>query len=168
MTFPDERYHPGSTLTGFEQTDRGVTARFAERGEAEAHLLVCADGSRSGTRQRLLPEVEPLYAGYVAWRGTIEEEQVAPELVRFFDQSFTFCEARSGGHVLCYFIPGPNAATELGRRRLNWVGYVNVPAGPRLDRLLTDRNGELARRGTSAVPPLAEGGAGCTARLAGS
>ena len=105
--------------------------------------MVCADGSRSGTRHRLLPEVEPLYAGYVAWRGTIEEEQVAPELVRFFDQSFTFCEARSGGHVLCYFIPGPNAATEPGRRRLNWVWYVNVPAGPRLDRLLTDRNGEL-------------------------
>ena len=142
-TFPDERYHPGSTLTGFEQTDRGVTVRFAERDEAEAGLLVCADGSRSGTRHRLLPEAEPLYAGYVAWRGTIEEEQVAPELVRFFDQSFTFCEARSGGHVLCYFIPGPNAATELGRRRLNWVWYVNVPAGPRLDRLLTDRNGEL-------------------------
>ena len=92
----------------------------------------------------------------------------APELVRFFDQSFTFCEARSGGHVLCYFIPGPNAATELGRRRLNWVWYVNVPAGPRLDRLLTDRNGELARRGTSAMPPPAEGRAGCTARLAGS
>jgi 2-polyprenyl-6-methoxyphenol hydroxylase-like FAD-dependent oxidoreductase len=142
-TFPDERYHPGSTLTGFEQTARRVMARFAERGEVEADLLVCADGSRSETRHRLLPEIEPLYAGYVAWRGTIEEEQVAPKLVRFFDQSFTFCEARSGGHILCYFIPGPNAATEPGRRRLNWVWYVNLPDGPGLDRLLTDRNGKL-------------------------
>jgi 2-polyprenyl-6-methoxyphenol hydroxylase-like FAD-dependent oxidoreductase len=139
--FPDERYHPGSTLTGFGQTDRQVTARFAERGEVEADLLVCADGSRSETRKQLLPEVEPLYAGYVAWRGTIEEGRVAPELARFFDQSFAFGEARSGGHILCYFIPEPEAATELGRRRLNWVWYVNVPDGPGLDRLLTDRNG---------------------------
>jgi 2-polyprenyl-6-methoxyphenol hydroxylase-like FAD-dependent oxidoreductase len=65
--FPDEHYHPGATLTGLEQADRRVTARFAERGEVEADLLVCADGSRSEARQRLLPEVEPRYAGYVAW-----------------------------------------------------------------------------------------------------
>jgi len=141
--FPDERYHPGSTLTGFGQAAGRVVARFAERGEIEADLLVCADGSRSETRRRLLPEVEPRYAGYVAWRGTLEEEHAPPELVRFFDQSFTFCEARSGGHILCYFIPGPGAATEPGRRRLNWVWYVNMPDGPQLERLLTDRTGEL-------------------------
>jgi 2-polyprenyl-6-methoxyphenol hydroxylase-like FAD-dependent oxidoreductase len=118
-------------------------ARFAERSEVEADLLVCADGSHSETRRRLLPEVEPRYAGYVAWRGTVEEERASPELVRFFDQSFTFCEARSGGHILCYFIPGPGAATEPGRRQLNWVWYVNMPEGPALERLLTDRTGTL-------------------------
>jgi 2-polyprenyl-6-methoxyphenol hydroxylase-like FAD-dependent oxidoreductase len=141
--FPEERYHPGSTLTGFTQADGSVVARFAERGKVEADLLVCADGSQSETRRRLLPEVEPRYAGYVAWRGTLEEECAPPELVRFFDQSFTFCEARSGGHILCYFIPGSGAATELGRRRLNWVWYVNVANGPELKRLLTDRTGTL-------------------------
>lgn len=117
--------------------------RFAERGEVQADLLVCADGSHSETRRRLLPEVEPRYAGYVAWRGTLEEERAPPELIRFFDQSFTFCEARSGGHILSYFIPGPGATTEPGRCRLNWVWYVNVPKGPELQRLLTDRTGEL-------------------------
>ena len=142
-TFPDARYHPGSTLTGFKQADGRVVARFAERGEVEADLLVCADGSRSEMRRRLLPEVNSRYAGYVAWRGTLEEERAPPELVQFFDQSFTFCEARSGGHILCYFIPGPGAATDPGRRRLNWVWYVNVPDGPELERLLTDRTGEL-------------------------
>jgi len=125
-------------------------ARFAECGEVEADLLVCADGSHSETRRRLMPDVEPRYAGYVAWRGTLEEEHAPPGLVRFFDQSLTFCETRSGGHILCYFIPGHGAATELGRRRLNWVWYVNVLEGPELDRLLTDRTGEL--HGAS-VPP---------------
>jgi 2-polyprenyl-6-methoxyphenol hydroxylase-like FAD-dependent oxidoreductase len=140
--FPDPHYHPGSTLTAFEPTDGRVVVRFAERGEIEADLLVCADGSRSETRRRLLPRVEPNYAGYVAWRGTVPEGRLAPELGRFFDQSFTFCEARSGGHILCYFIPGADTATEPGRRRLNWVWYVNVPDRAQVQRLLTDRAGE--------------------------
>ena len=141
--FPDQHYHPGSTLTAFEPTHGRVAVRFAECGETEVDLLVCADGSRSEARRRLLPRVEPRYAGYVAWRGTVEEERLGPELVRFFDQSFTFCEARSGGHILCYFIPGADTATDPGRRRLNWVWYVNVPDGPELERLLQDRAGGL-------------------------
>ena len=141
--FPDEHYHQGSTLTGFEQTQGKVVARFAERGEAEADLLVCADGTYSEIRRRLLPEVRPRYAGYVAWRGTVEEDRMPSRLVRFFDDLFTLCAARSGGHILAYFIPGAGAETELGRRRLNWVWYVNVPDGPTLQRLLVDRTGSL-------------------------
>jgi 2-polyprenyl-6-methoxyphenol hydroxylase-like FAD-dependent oxidoreductase len=113
-------------------------------------LLVCADGSQSETRRRLLPEVKARYAGYVAWRGTLEEARAPSDLVRFFDQSFTFCEARSGGHILCYFIPGSGAATEPGRRRLNWVWYVNVSEGPELVRLLTDRTGKSHAGSVSA------------------
>jgi 2-polyprenyl-6-methoxyphenol hydroxylase-like FAD-dependent oxidoreductase len=141
--FPDEHYHPGSVLTGFTQADGRILSRFTERGEVEADILVCADGSQSETRRQLLPEVERCYAGYVAWRGTLDEEGMPSELVRFFDQSFTLCEARSGGHILCYFIPGPGDATEPGQRRLNWVWYVNVSDGPGLERLLTDRTGQL-------------------------
>jgi 2-polyprenyl-6-methoxyphenol hydroxylase-like FAD-dependent oxidoreductase len=151
--FPDEHYHSGSTLTGFDQANGRVIARFAERGEFEASLLVCADGSTSEMRRRLLPEVEPRYAGYVAWRGTLEEEGMPTELARFFDLSFTFCEASSGGHILCYFIPGADAATGQGQRRLNWVWYVTVPIGAELDRLLTDRTGVL--HGASVPPGMA-------------
>ena len=143
VAFPDESYHSGSALTGFEVGAGRVVASFAKRGEeVEADLLVCADGSRSEARRRLLPGMEPAYAGYVAWRGTLEEAGADAGLVRFFDDSFAFCEARSGGHVLCYFIPGLGAAIEPGRRRLNWVWYVVVPEGPKLARLLTDRFGK--------------------------
>src|SRR5215472_5037113 len=141
--FPDEHYHSGSALTGFTQADGRLRPRFVEHGEVEADLLVCADGSQSETRPQLLREVERRYAGYIAWRGTLEEGAAPAELVRFFDQSFTVCEARSSGHILCYFIPGPGDATEPGQRRLNWVWYVNVPDGPELERLLTDKTGTL-------------------------
>jgi hypothetical protein len=43
------------------------------------------------------------------------------DLTVFFKDAFTFSEARSGGHILVYFIPGEGAATGIGKRRLNWV-----------------------------------------------
>jgi 2-polyprenyl-6-methoxyphenol hydroxylase-like FAD-dependent oxidoreductase len=141
--FSGDLYHSGSTLIGFDQAAGCVVARFAERTDIKTDLLICADGSRSETRRRLLPEVQPSYAGYVAWRGTVEEETAPPALVRFFDRSFTICEGRSGGHILCYLIPGADACTEEGRRQLNWVWYVSVPYGPKLARLLTDKHGVL-------------------------
>lgn len=148
--FPEAHYQHGCTLTGFDQTASGVLARFAEQGAVEADMLICAEGSRSETRRRLLPEVHPLYTGYVAWRGTVEEASAPPQLVRFFDHSFTICAGRSGGHILCYFIPGANAATEAGRRQLNWVWYVSVPRGPELERLLRDKSGMLHESSVSA------------------
>jgi 2,6-dihydroxypyridine 3-monooxygenase len=134
----------------FAQTPAYVFAHFADGGGTKADLMVCADGSRSGMRRSLVPEVEPNYAGYVAWRGTIEEEGMSPELVRFFDQSFTICEGRSGGHILCYLIPGVDAAIDIGRRHLNWVWYTRVPQGPGLKRLLTDKQGALNQASVSA------------------
>src|SRR5262245_47252293 len=60
--FPDERYHPGSSLTGFAQADARVVARFGAGPDVETELLICSDGSQSETRRRLLPDVKPLYA----------------------------------------------------------------------------------------------------------
>jgi hypothetical protein len=47
-------------------------------------------------------------------------------LARFFDDTFTFSEARSGGHILVYYIPGASADSTRGKRRLNWVWYVGA------------------------------------------
>jgi hypothetical protein len=60
--------------------------------------------------------------------------------VRFFDDAFTFSEARSAGHILVYFIPGGGADTNIGQRRLNWVWYVGVGEAD-LPRILVDRDG---------------------------
>ena len=103
-------------------------------------MLVAADGAQSPTRWRFLPNLSSTYAGYVAWRGTLDEADAPPDLVRFFDDAFTFCEARSAGHILVYFIPGDGADPAPGRRRLNWVWYVGVSAAD-LPRILVDRDG---------------------------
>jgi 2-polyprenyl-6-methoxyphenol hydroxylase-like FAD-dependent oxidoreductase len=139
--FDDERYHMRATLSEIEESSStAISARIEGRERIEADLLIAADGAQSATRRRLLPDVRSSYAGYVAWRGTLDEANAPPELVRFFDDAFTFSEARSGGHILVYFIPGDGADPRPGKRRLNWVWYVGVPEGE-LPALLTDRNG---------------------------
>jgi 2-polyprenyl-6-methoxyphenol hydroxylase-like FAD-dependent oxidoreductase len=138
--FPADRYHRSAALTDFDNGEGVVQAHIDGHGVVEADVLVAADGAQSPTRRRFLPELSATYAGYIAWRGTLDEADAPPDLVRFFDDAFTFSEARSAGHILVYFIPGDGTDTTQGRRRLNWVWYVGVAAAD-LPRLLVDRDG---------------------------
>lgn len=139
--FPEQRYHMGSAITRVDAHDgMSVSADVEGHGRIEADVFISADGAQSLTRRRLLPDVASRYAGYVAWRGALDEADAPPELVRFFDDAFTFSESRSGGHILVYLIPGDDAETTPGKRRLNWVWYVRVDERE-LPSLLIDRNG---------------------------
>src|SRR6266436_1140413 len=138
--FPSDRYHRGATLTDFGNGEGQVQAHIDGHGIVEADVLVAADGAQSPTRRRFLPELSMTYAGYVAWRGTLHEADAPPDLVRFFDDAFTFSDARSAGHILAYFIPGDGADAAPGKCRLNWVWYVGVREAD-LPRILVDRDG---------------------------
>jgi 2-polyprenyl-6-methoxyphenol hydroxylase-like FAD-dependent oxidoreductase len=146
--FPSKNYHEGHALTDFSQTNQGVTAKFAGLGDVNADLLVGADGSRSFVRQKLMPEVKPRYAGYVAWRGVVPESSASPLLAKTFINHFTF-QQMEHSHILCYLIPGPNGETQLGKRRINWVWYWNVPEAD-LSILMTGADG---RERDFSVPP---------------
>jgi 2-polyprenyl-6-methoxyphenol hydroxylase-like FAD-dependent oxidoreductase len=140
--FPDAHYHTGAALEGFENVNETAFVNITGHGQITADLLICADGAQSETRRRLLPQVQPHYAGYIAWRGTVDEALARPDLVAFFDDTFTFSEALSGGHILVYFIPGAKADASEGHRQLNWVWYVHA-TDDELKELLTDRQGQL-------------------------
>ena len=140
--FPDAQYRAGAALGWFEDINETVCTDIAGHGQISADLLICADGAQSETRRRLLPQVQPHYAGYIAWRGTVDEALAPPDLVAFFEDTFTFSEARSGGHILVYFIPGAKADASEGHRQLNWVWYVHA-SDDELKQLLTDRQGQL-------------------------
>ncbi len=46
-------------------------------GRIKADIVIVADGSNSYVRGLLQPHLHHTYAGYVAWRGTVPEEEVA-------------------------------------------------------------------------------------------
>lgn len=153
QSLDDDRYHLGEALVGFDQDADGVTVRFARGREARCDLLVCADGIGSTARRRLLPGVEPEYAGYVGWRGTVREGDVERRTAEALDDALTYVVLPES-HVLVYPIPDGDGAVETGERLLNFVWYRNVPPGPDLDELMTDRDG--TPRPTSIPPGAAQ------------
>jgi 2-polyprenyl-6-methoxyphenol hydroxylase-like FAD-dependent oxidoreductase len=118
-----------------------VTATLNGKSSVTSNLFLAAEGSNSVLRHRFVPDATPSYAGYVAWRGTLDESDTPQHLVEFFDDAFTFSEARSGGHILVYFIPGEGANVQRGHRRLNWVWYVRAHE-VELQRTLVDKDGK--------------------------
>jgi len=116
---------------GFDQDAEGVDLRFASGRAERCDLLVCANGISSTGRKRLLPEVEPRYAGYVGWRGTVSEAELSAETVAAFRDAITYGVVEHG-HILAYPIPDV-CAVERSARLLNFVWYRNVAAGPELD-----------------------------------
>lgn len=145
--FDAGRYHLGCEVTGFETRDGDVEVRLADGASERPDLLVCADGVRSSARERLLPDVRPAYAGYVGWRGALRESELGAAAFDAVHGAITYY-VMPGSHLLTYPIPALDGAA--GERMLNWLWYRNVPEGPPLDDLLTDRDG--ARRSAS-VPP---------------
>ncbi|OKH59741.1 hypothetical protein NIES2130_07745 [Scytonema sp. HK-05] len=147
--FPSEHYHQGKTLTNIEQNGERVTAIFADGTYDTADLLIGADGGSSTVRQQFLPEVQYRYAGYVAYRGLVEETELDRSTAALFTERFVFYQFPNS-HILQYVIPGANESLVPGERRFNWVWYVNYDEANELPRILTDK---LERHRDYSIPP---------------
>jgi 2,6-dihydroxypyridine 3-monooxygenase len=135
-----ERYRQGAALVGFSQDDGGVNLRFANGTEGRFDLLVLADGVHSTGRQRLFPGVDPVYAGYVAWRGTVAEPDIPAAVLERIDGTVTLALVPNS-YILVYPIPGSDGRVDRGHRLWNFVWYRNVEKGAPFDELMTDRDG---------------------------
>ena len=150
-SFPVDHYLLGHHATAIEQRvndDAMVRVSFANGEEHHCDLLVGADGMGSTVRSLVSPDTATTYAGYVAWRGTVEESELSPETAAMLGDSMIY-QVLDRSHILAYAIPGPDDSIEPGARSINFVWYRNA-AGAYFDELMTDNYGELR---PSTVPP---------------
>ena len=147
--FPRERYHNGRVLAGVSETAEAVTARFADGSEATADLLVAADGIRSTVRALLSPEARPVYAGYVAWRGMVDEAALSPRALAEVLPYFAFGLPPTE-QFLTYPVAGSSNSTAPGHRRVNFVWYRPADEAGALRDMLTDATGKHWPEG---IPP---------------
>jgi 2-polyprenyl-6-methoxyphenol hydroxylase-like FAD-dependent oxidoreductase len=148
---PDECYRAGQRLVRVEQDEASATAVFADGRRETGDLLVAADGIHSTVRAQLMPEVQPRYAGYLAWRGVIEESELTAEehALLFGRMAFSLPE---GELLLALGIPGRDQDLRPGHRRYYWVWFHPADAAATLPALCTDATGRC--HGTSIPPHL--------------
>jgi 2,6-dihydroxypyridine 3-monooxygenase len=136
--FGTERYHLSNELAHLDNRGDAAIVSLTDGQTHAADLVVCADGIRSTGRRIMVPDAQPRYAGYLAWRGTVDSAELSCRSSSILLDAFTY-RILPCGHLLTYPIPGPG-----GSVLFNWLWYQNVAPGDRLTDLLTDRNGFTA------------------------
>ena len=133
----DEIYCQDHEVTALHGSADGAVVEFATGQQAAFDLVVSADGYTSIGRRRLFPAQTLQYAGYIMWRGLLDERLVSD--VAPYDGVNIFAVSPLG-HLIAYLVPGKQGETQPGKRRLNWGWYVNTPQVD-LAQSLTDRDG---------------------------
>ncbi|WP_158501921.1 FAD-dependent monooxygenase [Vitiosangium sp. GDMCC 1.1324] len=144
---PEEVYHRGCNVTGVEEhADGPVTLALEDGRRLTFDLVVFADGYQSWGRRQLFPEVKAEYAGYLIWRGMVEEARVPA--ATYGAEGRVEWAIHEGGLCILYAIPGSGGECSAGERRVNWGWYALTPEA-RLAELLTDKWG---RRHETSLP----------------
>jgi salicylate hydroxylase len=79
---PDIELRLGCQFEDFSSHAKGLTVvqrSGMARREEPALALIGADGIWSAVRRRLFPQIQPQFSGLIAWRGTIEANQLPRE-----------------------------------------------------------------------------------------
>jgi 2-polyprenyl-6-methoxyphenol hydroxylase-like FAD-dependent oxidoreductase len=141
---PQRCYRHAANCVRVETRDESASAYFVDGGVESADLIVAADGLRSTIRAQLAPAARPVYAGYVAWRGLVEEASLKAATWGALGNTFGFC-LPEGEQILGYPV-------RVGEHRAyNFVWYRPADEATLLA-MLTDANGEVHAEGIA--PPM--------------
>ncbi|WP_408302698.1 MULTISPECIES: FAD binding domain-containing protein [Paraburkholderia] len=146
---PDVHYHAGRTVASVQDGPDQAVVTLGDGTLLHADLVIAADGFKSPIRERLLPDVKLQYAGYVAWRGLVEEAALSRETREALFDRFAFC-LPPREQILGYPVAGRGNSTTPGERRYNFVWYRATSEDVQLPNLLTDAAG---KRWEGGIPP---------------
>lgn len=94
----------GSGLDYPESVEISIKHHSGEISTTNADLVIAADGPSSSVRAKYYPDVARTYAGYVAWRGTVPEDEVSDAAKKVLVEKFTFFH-KQNVQILAYAIP---------------------------------------------------------------
>ena len=149
-SFPSERYLQGKTVKSVTQDANAVQVLCEDGSQYDAELLIASDGIRSAVRAQVAPQIQPEYAGYIAWRGVCDEACLSRNTLETLFNRFGFC-LPNGEQMLGYPVAGSGNDTRPGKRRYNFVWYRPASEHEELISLLTDDDGHYYPTG---IPPL--------------
>ncbi|SEE70028.1 FAD binding domain-containing protein [Pseudomonas migulae] len=146
--FPDSLYRCGGSVVSVESTETHGSVTLADGTTHQADVIIAADGFRSTIRQHFLPDVHLQYAGYIAWRGLVDESALSDSAHAALFDKFAFC-LPPHEQILGYPVAGHSNSTLVGERRYNFVWYRTSDDDDLRD-LLRDETGKQFEGG---IPP---------------
>lgn len=148
---PADRYFQGVSVSRVEEQGDSVQVFASTDGQASvwsADLVIASDGIRSNVRQQFFPQVQPQYAGYIAWRGVCDESLLSNLTQTTLFDYFGFC-VPPDEQIIGYPVAGSDNNTSRGHRAYNFVWY-RPATGDELQAVLTDADGVHYPQG---IPP---------------
>ncbi|MDB5981642.1 MAG: monooxygenase [Pseudomonas sp.] len=145
---PETLYRSGGNVVSVENLDTHARVTLADGTHHDADLVIAADGFRSTIRQQFLPDVNLQYAGYIAWRGLVDESALSDATRDALFDKFAFC-LPPREQILGYPVAGQSNSTVPGKRRYNFVWY-RTSGEDDLRDLLLDESG---KQHIGGIPP---------------
>jgi 2-polyprenyl-6-methoxyphenol hydroxylase-like FAD-dependent oxidoreductase len=113
----------GKNLSSVSDLGHSVQLSFSDGAQSDAGVVIGADGYASSVRRALAPEAPHAnYAGYVVWRGLVEESNLKQPVPIASDQGL-WIDFVKGYRLVAAVLPGRNGSLEFGQRQITFAWF---------------------------------------------
>ena len=145
----NDDYFMGDDCIKIEQNEDKAIAFFENGKKKETDLIIVANGIKSELRTYVDNKAYPQYAGYVGWRGVVNEEEISKNSLEILSNYFIVVLPYNQ-QIASYPIAGEGKNPfKIGERRINWIWYKPVPQ-KKLKKILLGKSGQQSEDG---IPP---------------
>ena len=145
----NDDYFMGDDCIKIEQNEDKAIAFFENGKKKETDLIIVANGIKSELRTYVDNKAYPQYAGYVGWRGVVNEEEISKKSLETLSNYFIVVLPYNQ-QIASYPIAGEGKNPfKIGERRINWIWYKPVPQNS-LQEILLGKSGQQFEDG---IPP---------------
>ena len=145
----NDDYFMGDDCIKIEQNEDKAIAFFENGKKKETDLIIIANGIKSELRTYVDNKAYPQYAGYVGWRGVVNEEEISKNSLEILSNYFIVVLPYNQ-QIASYPIAGEGKNPfKIGERRINWIWYKPVPQ-KKLKEILLGKSGQQFEDG---IPP---------------
>ena len=145
----NDDYFMGDDCIKIEQNEDKAIAFFENGKKKETDLIIVANGIKSELRTYVDNQAHPQYAGYVGWRGVVNEEEISKNSLETLSNYFIVVLPYNQ-QIASYPIAGEGENPfKIGERRINWIWYKPVPQ-KKLREILLGKSGQQFEDG---IPP---------------
>lgn len=131
------------------QDNESATALFFNGKKKKSDIIIIANGMKSVIRKYVDQNAIPQYAGYIGWRGVVNEKNISVESLKILSEYFVVV-LPFNQQIASYPIAGEGENPfDKGNRRINWIWY--KPATEKnLKKLFLGKSGKQYNDG---IPP---------------